>query len=437
MLDITFIRNNPRIVEKDLRKRGKDYRLITEFLEKDKEWRELKGQTDELRRKRNELTIEITKLSKEKKDIIGLVAEARELPGKIKQNEERLEVLRKETSNILNSIPNILHESVPIGKDDTENKIVKVVGKKLKFKFSLQSHVDLIEKNNWVDLERAAKISGARWYFLKGDLALLEMAITKYAIDFMIKRKFIFVIPPHMMNWKSYEGVTDLGTFEEMLYKIEGEDLYQIATSEHPITAMYMNEVIGANKLPMKFVGYSTNFRKEAGAHGKDQKGIFRVHQFNKVEQVVLCMPKQSWKIHEELIKNAADFFKSLGLHYRIVNVCTGDMGVVASKKYDIEVWCPVQNAFREVVSCSNCTEYQAVGLNMKYSDNEKRGYLHTLNSTCVATSRALVAILENYQQKYGSIKIPKVLIKYMAGKKIIGGYDGRKIIRKKSNRQR
>jgi len=200
---------------------------------------------------------------------------------------------------------------------------------------------------------------------------------------------------------------------------------------------MYMNEVIGANKLPMKFVGYSTNFRKEAGAHGKDQKGIFRVHQFNKVEQVVLCMPKQSWKIHEELIKNAADFFKSLGLHYRIVNVCTGDMGVVASKKYDIEVWCPVQNAFREVVSCSNCTEYQAVGLNMKYSDNEKRGYLHTLNSTCVATSRALVAILENYQQKYGSIKIPKVLIKYMAGKKIIGGYDGRKIIRKKSNRQR
>jgi len=200
MLDITFIRNNPRIVEKDLRKRGKDYRLITEFLEKDKEWRELKGQTDELRRKRNELTIEITKLSKEKKDIIGLVAEARELPGKIKQNEERLEVLRKETSNILNSIPNILHESVPIGKDDTENKIVKVVGKKLKFKFSLQSHVDLIEKNNWVDLERAAKISGARWYFLKGDLALLEMAITKYAIDFMIKRKFIFVIPPHMMN---------------------------------------------------------------------------------------------------------------------------------------------------------------------------------------------------------------------------------------------
>jgi len=437
MLDITFIRNNPRIVEKDLRKRGKDYRLITEFLEKDKEWRELKGQTDELRRKRNELTIEITKLSKEKKDIIGLVAEARELPGKIKQNEERLEVLRKETSNILNSIPNILHESVPIGKDDTENKIVKVVGKKLKFKFSLQSHVDLIEKNNWVDLERAAKISGARWYFLKGDLALLEMAITKYAIDFMIKRKFIFVIPPHMMNRKSYEGVTDLGTFEEMLYKIEGEDLYQIATSEHPITAMYMNEVIGANKLPMKFVGYSTNFRKEAGAHGKDQKGIFRVHQFNKVEQVVLCMPKQSWKIHEELIKNAADFFKSLGLHYRIVNVCTGDMGVVASKKYDIEVWCPVQNAFREVVSCSNCTEYQAVGLNMKYSDNEKRGYLHTLNSTCVATSRALVAILENYQQKYGSIKIPKVLIKYMAGKKIIGGYDGRKIIRKKSNRQR
>jgi len=421
MLDINFVRENSEIVEKDLRKRGMDYRLVENFLNADKKWRELKGQIDNLRRKRNELTAEITKLSKEKKDIQKLIAQAKSLPLEIKQHEEKLELMQSDLKKMLNSIPNVLHLTVPIGKDDTENIVVKIVGKKPKYKFQLQSHVDLIEKNNWVDLERAAKISGARWYFLKGDLALLEMAITKYAIDFMIKKKFELVVPPHMMNKKSYEGVTDLGTFEEMLYKIDNEDLYQIATSEHPITAMYMNEVIDIKKLPMKFVGYSTNFRKEAGAHGKDQKGIFRVHQFNKVEQIVLCKPSDSWKIHEELLKNAVEFFKSLGLNYRIVNVCTGDIGIVAAKKYDIEVWYPVQNAYREVVSCSNCTEYQSVGLNMKYSDNEKRGYVHTLNSTCVATSRALVAILENYQQKDGSVKVPRVLIKYMNGKKVIG----------------
>ena len=421
MLDINFVRENSEIVEKDLRKRGMDYRLVENFLNADKKWRELKGQIDNLRRKRNELTAEITKLSKEKKDIQKLIAQAKSLPLEIKQHEEKLELMQSDLKKMLNSIPNVLHLTVPIGKDDTENIVVKIVGKKPKYKFQLQSHVDLIEKNNWVDLERAAKISGARWYFLKGDLALLEMAITKYAIDFMIKKKFELVVPPHMMNKKSYEGVTDLGTFEEMLYKIDNEDLYQIATSEHPITAMYMNEVIDIKKLPMKFVGYSTNFRKEAGAHGKDQKGIFRVHQFNKVEQIVLCKPSDSWTIHEELLKNAVEFFKSLGLNYRIVNVCTGDIGIVAAKKYDIEVWYPVQNAYREVVSCSNCTEYQSVGLNMKYSDNEKRGYVHTLNSTCVATSRALVAILENYQQKDGSVKVPRVLIKYMNGKKVIG----------------
>src|SRR3989344_4863513 len=421
MLDINFVRENSEIVEKDLRKRGMDYRLVENFLNADKKWRELKGQIDNLRRKRNELTAEITKLSKEKKDIQKLIAQAKSLPLEIKQHEEKLELMQSDLKKMLNSIPNVLHLTVPIGKDDTENIVVKIVGKKPKYKFQLQSHVDLIEKNRGVDLERAAKMSGARWYFLKGDLALLEMAITKYAIDFMIKKKFELVVPPHMMNKKSYEGVTDLGTFEEMLYKIDNEDLYQIATSEHPITAMYMNEVIDIKKLPMKFVGYSTNFRKEAGAHGKDQKGIFRVHQFNKVEQIVLCKPSDSWKIHEEILKNAVEFFKSLGLNYRIVNVFTGDIGIVAAKKYDIEVWYPVQNAYREVVSCSNCTEYQSVGLNMKYSDNEKRGYVHTLNSTCVATSRALVAILENYQQKDGSVKVPRVLIKYMAGKKVIG----------------
>src|SRR3989344_2324328 len=423
MLDINFIRENKNFVKDNLHKRQTyDSSIIDKILELDKNWRELKGKNDNLRRERNELTLEITKLSKEKKDISQLVKKAKLLPDEIKQNEENLENLRKELNLKLMNLPNLLHDSVPYGKDDSENKVVKLFGKKPSFKFPLVSHVDLIEKNNWVDLERASKISGARWYFLKGDLALLEQALIRYAIDLMLKKKYEFIIPPHMINRKAYEGVTSLNDFEEMLYKVENDDLYQIATSEHPITAMYMNEVIDSSKLPMKFVGLSTNFRKEAGAHGKDQKGIFRVHQFSKVEQVILCKPEDSWKLHEELIKNAIEFFTKLGLHFRQVNVCTGDIGIVAAKKYDLEAFYPVQDNFREVVSCSNCTSYQSIRLNMKYNTSNGNEYIHTLNSTVVATTRALVAILENYQQKDGSVKIPKVLIKYMNGIKKIGG---------------
>jgi len=423
MLDINFIRNNKDKVKENLKKRQTyEISIIDKVLDLDKKWRELKGNVDFLRSERNKLTLEITKLSKEKKDISSLVAKAKSLPQEINNSELLVENLRKEIDSILMSLPNLLHDSVPYGKDDSENKVVKLFGKKPSFKFPLVSHVDLIEKNNWVDLERASKISGARWYFLKGDLALLEQALIRYAIDLMLKKKYEFIIPPHMINRKAYEGVTSLNDFEEMLYKVENDDLYQIATSEHPITAMYMNEVIDSSKLPMKFVGLSTNFRKEAGAHGKDQKGIFRVHQFSKVEQVILCKPEDSWKLHEELIKNAIEFFTKLGLHFRQVNVCTGDIGIVAAKKYDLEAFYPVQDNFREVVSCSNCTSYQSIRLNMKYNTSNGNEYIHTLNSTVVATTRALVAILENYQQKDGSVKIPKVLIKYMNGIKKIGG---------------
>ncbi|MBI2148521.1 serine--tRNA ligase [Candidatus Woesearchaeota archaeon] len=423
MLDINFIRDNKEEVKKNIRRRGEKYnpKLVDELLDFDKEWRELKGKIDNLRHERNEITLQITKLSKEKKDISKFIDKARGLPQEIKNNEERLDELKKKINYSLMTLPNILHESVPYGESDQDNKIVGIFGSKKKLKFKPLSHVDLVEKNDWVDLERAAKISGARWYFLKGELALLEQALVRYGMDFMAKRKYILVVPPFMMNRRAYEGVTDLGAFGEMLYKIEGEDLYQIATSEHPITAMYMNEVLDAKKLPMKLFGYSTNFRKEAGAHGKDMKGIFRVHQFNKVEQLIFSRPDQSWKLHEELIKNAIDFFKSLNLHFRQVNVCTGDIGIVAAKKYDLDVWYPVQEAYREVVSCSNCTSYQAVRLGIKYNAEDHNEYIHTLNSTLVATSRALVAILENYQQKDGSVVVPKVLRKYMNGIKVIG----------------
>jgi seryl-tRNA synthetase len=241
------------------------------------------------------------------------------------------------------------------------------------------------------------------------------MSIHRMAMDMMVKKGFTPILPPFMMRREPYEGVTDLADFENVMYKIGNEDLYLIATSEHPIAAMHMNEILEEERLPLKYAGISTCFRKEAGAHGKDTKGIFRVHQFNKVEQFVFCKPEDSWKLHEELLANAEEVFKALEIPYRVVNVCTGDIGIVAAKKYDMEAWMPVQKAYREVISCSNCTAYQSVRLNVKYGKvgAEGKEYVHTLNSTAVATPRAIVAIMENHQNKDGSISIPKALRPY------------------------
>jgi seryl-tRNA synthetase len=270
-----------------------------------------------------------------------------------------------------------------------------------------------------MDIERAGKIAGARFFYLKTEGVLLDMALMSFAIEEMVKKGHKPVEPPFMMRREAYEGVVALSDFEDVLYKIEGEDLYLIATSEHPMAAMFMNEVLRAEDLPLKFVGISPNFRKEAGAHGKDTRGIFRTHQFNKIEQFIFCKPEDSWRIHEELIRNAEELIQKLGLSYRVVNVCTGDMGTVAAKRYDIEAWMPAQGAYREMISCSNDTDYQARRLNIKYREKEGEapaGLVHTLNSTALATGRTIVAILENYQQEDGSIIVPKALRKYMGG---------------------
>jgi len=423
MLEIKFIREHPDIVKKDLEKRDEKEKIkwVDEVLKLDDEWRKLKGEADELRSRRNALSMEINKLKKDKKDASKVIKEARDIPKKIENLEKEMKEKEEKIKYYLMRLPNILHESVPKGKSDEDNVEIEKFGKAPKFDFEPKSHVDLLEKNDFADLERAAKISGARWYFLKGELALLEMAISKYAVDFMTGKGYLLVAPPYMIRKEAVEGVTSLADFEEMIYKIEGEDLFMIATSEHPLTAMWMGEVLEEKVLPIKMVGYSTCFRKEAGSHGKDTKGIFRVHQFNKIEQIIICKQEESWKLHEELKKNIEDFFKSLGIHIRTVNICTGDIGIVAAKKYDVEAWMPVQQKFREVGSCSNCTTYQATRLDLRYSAREGNKYVHTLNSTCVATARALVAILENFQQKEGTIKIPDVLVPYMNGKKFIG----------------
>lgn len=421
MLDINYLRQNSAVVKENLKQRNNPnyLKLVDDILETDKIWKEEKQNNDALRKRRNEISSEINAAKKAGKEISKLVQEVKELPKKIEESDAKAEELTKRIRDNLLNIPNLLQSDVPNGKDSSENKTVKTVGKKPVFKFTPLSHVDILQKWNLADLDRASKISGARWYFLKGDLARLEIALLHYALDFMTKRGYLPTFPPNMMSRRAYEGVTSLATFEDTLYKIEGEDLYCIATSEHPLTAQFMNEVLDDKQLPIKLVGFSPCYRKEAGAHGKDTKGIFRVHQFNKVEQIVICKPEESIHIHKEITKNIEDFFESLELHFRTICLCSGDTGFVASKTNDVEVWMPVQNEYREAGSSSNCTSYQAVRLNIKYQKGEEKASAHTLNSTCVATTRALVAILENCQDEKGIIHIPKVLQKYCGFKTI------------------
>lgn len=428
MLDINYIREHSNIVKENIARRQEPEKakMIDELRSIDAEWRSLKGRIDEMRRKRNTISQEINEAKKQGKDAKKIIEEASQLPKKISEAETKQNQLQTHMRLLLLKIPNILHETVPFGKTDADNVTIKKFGKMPKHSFELRGHEELMRKWDLVELERAAKIAGARQYFLKNEAAILEMSLMRYAVDFMRKKGYTLFAPPFMMNRKAYEGVTSLGDFEEMLYKIEGEDLYMIATSEHPGTAQFMDEVLPTEKLPIKLTGISYCFRKEAGAHGKDTKGIFRVHQFEKVEQLIFCKPEDSWHFHEELLKNSVEFFESLGLHGRVVNICTGDIGIVAAKKYDVEVWMPVQNTFREVVSCSNCTSYQAVRLNIKYQDGIERKYVHTLNSTCATSTRPLVAIFENFQQKDGTILIPKVLHKY-CGFKVIGKVEKKK----------
>jgi len=419
MLDIRFVRANPDAVKSDLKKRNDPDKLawVDDVLVKDARSRELKVQTDELRRRRNVISREINEARKAGKDTAPLLQEAANLPQKIKDNDAEQDEIARIVHHYLMRLPNILDDSVPQGKDDTENVEIKQVGTPRTVDFELKNHGQLAADKGWADFERATKISGAGFYFLKGNLVLLDLALQRFALDLLAQRGFTPILPPFMINRSSYEGVTDLDDFEKVMYKIDGDDAYLIATSEHPIGAMYRDEIFEEKDLPLRLAGISSCFRREIGSHGLDTKGLFRVHQFSKVEQFVFCRPEDSWQIHEELLANAEEVFHTLGLPYRVVNICTGDIGTVAAKKYDIEVWMPRENAYKEVVSCSNCTTYQAVRLNIRVRDKENfesKRYVHTLNSTAIATSRAMRAILENCQEKDGSVVIPPVLRKYM-----------------------
>ena len=421
MLDIKLIRENPDLVRTNLTKRGDPQvvKMLDDLINCDREWRQSLTKLNDLRHKRRQLTADIAIAKKKGKDASERISEAKNIDVEITKLEKQVGAFEQQVHDYLMRLPNLLHETVPIGKDEKDNAEVKKWGNPPKFSFPIRDHMDLGTALDIVDVERAGKVAGARFFYLKGAAVLLDMALVNFALDEMFRKGYTPVEPPYVMRRKPYEGVVALGDFEDVLYKIENEDLYLIATSEHPMAAMYMDEVLMGEDLPVKLAGFSTNFRKEAGAHGKDTRGVFRTHQFNKIEQFIFCRPENSWQLHEELLKNAEELLQKLGLAYRVVNVCTGDIGIVAAKKYDVEAWMPAQNAYREIVSCSNCTDYQARRLNIKYREKEgeaSKGFVHTLNSTALATGRTIVALIENYQQEDGSIVVPEVLRKYMGG---------------------
>ncbi len=416
MLDIKLIRERPELVRENLERRGdpRAVRILEEVLETDRKWREVKRKAEQLRSERNKLSLKISEMKKRGDDTASEESRVREIRDEIKLLEEKAEVLRNHLDTLLMKLPNLLHDSVPYGKDENDNVVVRVWGKPPKFDFEPRNHLEIAERLGLIDRERAGKVAGRGFYYLKRELAILDMAIQRFALDFLVRKGFVPVEPPFMMRTAPYRGVIDFEDFEDMLYKVEGYDLRLIATSEHPLVSMYTGEVLDRSDLPIRLAGISPCFRREVGTHGKYTKGLFRMHHFNKVEQVVFCHPDESWDIHEELQRNSEELYRKLGLHYRVVNVCTGDIGNVAAKKYDIEVWM-ADGVYREAGSNSNCTDYQARRLNIRWREAEGRrpeGFVHTLNNTALATSRTMVAILEQYQRE-DHVKVPKALVPY------------------------
>jgi seryl-tRNA synthetase len=426
MLDIKLIRENPELIKNNLMKRGdpENLKMLDGLIDYDRKWRQDLTKLNDLRHERRQITAQIAAAKKKGKDTASEMSKAKSVDAEITKLEKQVVEYEEGVRGYLMRIPNLLHETVPTGKDESDNVEIRRWGDVPKFAFPVKDHMDLSLNLDIIDIERAGKIAGARFFYLKREAVLLDMALINFGLEEMTKKGYNPIEPPFLMRRKPYEGVVALSDFEDVLYKVEDEDLYLIATSEHPMAAMFMDEVLMAKDLPIKLVGVSTNFRKEAGAHGKDTRGVFRTHQFNKVEQFVFCRPEDSWEIHEELIRNAEELVQKLGLPHRVVNVCTGDMGTVAAKRYDIEAWMPAQNAYREMISCSNDTDYQARRLNIRYREKEgeaPKGFVHTLNSTALATGRTIVAIIENYQQEDGSVVVPEVLRKHMGGiKKIV-----------------
>jgi len=419
MLDMKMIRENPENIRKMLKDRAVQFDLDL-LLELDKKRREMILSTDNLRKKKNEMSIKISEAKKTGSEAVPLIQEMQLVSQELAKLEEVQHETESEYSKLALTIPNVLHKSVPCG-DDSANKEIRKWGTIPQFDFEVKDHIDISENLNLLELERAAKTAGARFYYLMGDLVKLNQSLIQFGLDFLSEKGYTMSQPPYMINRKAMEGAVILDDFEDVIYKIEDQDLYLIGTSEHAMVSMYADEILDGNSLPARYSAISPCFRKEAGAHGKDQKGIFRVHQFEKIEQFVFSKPEDSWNEHENMIAITEEFFQKLEIPHKVVLLSSGDMGKISAKTYDLEVWMAGQNAYREVVSCSNCLDYQSRRLKIRFRDktNEDTKYIHTLNSTLVATERTMVAILENLQTKDGHVNIPNVLQKYM-GKKTI-----------------
>lgn len=416
-----LFRDNPEIIIESEKRRFKDPSKVNEVVEHDSKWRELLKKVESMRKQRNEMSIQISTMKKEGKNADELIKKMRELGELIEKTEKECEMHLAKRDEIRYTIGNILHKDVPTAEDENGNRVIRKWGKIENKQFKVKSHVDLLVERDLVDLGRAASVSGARFYYLKGDLVKLNFALINYAMDVLISKGFTPLHTPYLLRHKYMKRAAELGDFEETLYKINDEDLYLIATAEQPLAAYHADELINEDEFPKKYVGYSACFRREAGAHGKDTKGIFRVHQFDKIEQYVYCLPQQSWEWHEKLIKISEEIIQGLELPYRVVDIASGDMNDSAARKYDIEVWMPAQNTYRELVSCSNTTDYQARKMNVRVLRKDgKKEIAHTLNSTALATERTIVAIVENHEDENGNIKVPRALRAYLNGKEQI-----------------
>ena len=420
MLDPKLIRDQPEKVRKMIRDRAVKFDFDN-MIELYKKRRDLIKETDELRKKRNQMSISIAKAKKSNEDISTLLNDMEKISKDLDDLEQSQKSIQSSYTTLAFSIPNMIHESVPIGPDESSNLEIRKWGAIPNFDFDVKGHEEIAEKLDLLDIQRASKTAGARFYYLKGDLVKLAYALTAFASEFLSEKGYKLIQPPYMINRKSMEGAVIADDFEDVIYKIHNEDLYLIGTSEHAIASMYLDEILDGKSLPDRFGSISPCFRKEAGAHGKDQKGIFRVHQFEKFEQFVFTKPEDSDNEQEKMITNSEEFFQKLGIPHRVILLSSGDMGKVSSKTYDIEAWMPGQNSYREICSISNCLDYQSRRLKIRYRDktNEETEYIHTLNGTLVAVERTIVAIIENFQTNDGHIKVPDVLQKYLGKDKI------------------
>jgi len=424
MIDIKFLRENPEAVKENMKNKFQNdkLKLVDEVLVLDEKWRKLKYEEDGLRSERNKVSEEINQAKKKKdeKKASQLLKRAKEIPDKIAEIGEKRKKIEEDIRQIMYKIPNIIHESVPLGKDSSENVELKRIGKPEVPDYEVFNHAELAEKLNGVDFDSARETSGNGFYFLTGDLAVLHSAMLAYARDYMIKQGFEYVIPPFMIRKKVVEGVMSFKEMDNMMYKIEDEDLYLIGTSEHSMIGRFINKTLLSKNLPITLTSYSPCFRKEIGSHGIEEKGFYRLHQFEKQEMIVICEPEDSYKWYDKMLHFTVDVFRQLNVPVRTLECCSGDLADLKAKSADVEAWSPRQKKYFEVGSCSNLTDAQARRLNIRIEGKGKIYFAHTLNNTVLASPRALIAVLENNQQKDKSIKIPEPLWPYMLGKKVI-----------------